>query len=123
LLGVQQYSELGAILIRSRQDAFGFGRGLLKLRSRSLLGQIPLWLTGQSSGDDLLILVGMVVIQFTVVSPRAPAHRRQDRHGVANGSLLWILLKWTKAGESGWIQCLTVAAALVHGWWLACFTS
>ena len=50
------------------------------------LGQIPLWLTGTIIGRDLLMLIGMVVIQLTVGKVIVQsAHHRQMRHGAANG--------------------------------------
>ena len=82
-----QKSELGAILdpladkllLVSGVVALSFNHG-------PFLGQIPLWLTGTIIGRDVLILIGMVVIQLTVGKVAVqPSHHRQMRHRAANG--------------------------------------
>ena len=70
-----QKSELGAIL-DPLADKLLLVSGIVALSFNhgSFLGQIPLWLTGTIIGRDILILIGMVVIQLTVgkvaVQPR-----------------------------------------------------
>src|SRR5512145_1213225 len=62
-----QRSELGAILDPIADKLLLVsGVVVLSFNHGPLLGQIPLWLTGTILGRDLLLLVGLVVIQITV---------------------------------------------------------
>ena len=72
----------------------------------------PLWLTGTIIGRDILILIGMVVIQLMVgkvkVRPRIIGKVATVLQMVV---VLWIMLKW---GES-WLRALTLATAICTG--------
>src|SRR5258708_34878726 len=63
-----QISELGKIL-DPLADKLLLVSGIVALSFNhgNFLGQIPLWLTGTIIGCDFLILIGMFVIQLTVV--------------------------------------------------------
>src|SRR5208282_6169198 len=62
-----QISELGKIL-DPLADKLLLVSGIVTLSFNhgTFLGQIPLWLTGTIIGRDLLILIGMMVIYYTV---------------------------------------------------------
>ena len=62
-----QISELGKIL-DPLADKLLLVSGIVALSFNhgDFLGEIPLWLTGTIIGRDLLMLVGMVVIHYTV---------------------------------------------------------
>src|SRR2546428_10470775 len=61
-----QFSELGAILDPLADKLLLVsGVVLLTFNNQPHLGSIPLWLTGTIIGRDVLILIGMIVIQFT----------------------------------------------------------
>jgi CDP-diacylglycerol--glycerol-3-phosphate 3-phosphatidyltransferase len=109
-----QISELGKVL-DPLADKLLLVSGVVTLSfdQGSFLGQIPLWLTGMILGRDLLILIGMGVIQFTVgrvtVRPRFPGKIATVLQMV---SVLWILLKWDEgSGQHGFLGCALGAAA------------
>src|SRR5438128_6723023 len=65
-----QRSELGAIL-DPLADKLLLVSGIVLLSiNNAHIGNIPLWLTGTILGRDLVILIGMVVIQITVGKTR-----------------------------------------------------
>ena len=86
----------------------------------SRLGAIPLWLTGIIIGRDILILVGMVVIQMTVgkvkVRPRIPG---KISTVLQMAIVLWILLQWGDRWLRVWIFAAAVCtsiSALLYIW-------
>src|SRR5690349_12254277 len=107
-----QRSELGAIL-DPLADKLLLVSGIVLLSfSWPYFETIPLWLTGTIIGRDILILVGMVVIQVTVgkvdVKPRILGKIATVLQMVV---VLWILLKW----PTQWLVFWTLAAALCTG--------
>jgi len=112
-----QKSELGAILdpladkllLVSGVVALSFNHG-------TFLGQIPLWLTGTIIGRDILILIGMVVIQLTVgkVAVR-PRFSGKCATVLQMFVVIWILLKWDQDLNPLWVKCLMVGAAICTG--------
>ena len=76
------------------------------------LEQVPLWLTGTILGRDVLLLIGLVVIQMTVgkvvVRPRILG---KVATVLQMGVVLWVLFKW----HGRWLDGLTVAAAFCTG--------
>src|ERR1700761_1442488 len=72
-----QRSELGAIL-DPLADKLLLVSGIIvfTFNNAPYFGSLPLWLTGTIIGRDLLLLIGLVVIQMTVgkvkVRPRIP---------------------------------------------------
>jgi len=76
------------------------------------LESVPLWLTGTIIGRDVLILIGMVVIQLMVgkvkVRPRVVGKVATVLQMVV---VLLILLKW---GEN-WLRALTLFTAICTG--------
>jgi CDP-diacylglycerol--glycerol-3-phosphate 3-phosphatidyltransferase len=112
-----QRSELGAIL-DPLADKLLLVSGVVVLTfdHSPHLGSIPLWLTVTIIGRDLLILVGMVVIQMTVgrvhVRPRVMGKIATVLQMIA---VLWVLLKWDDELGGVLFLGLTLAAALCTG--------
>jgi cardiolipin synthase len=112
-----QISELGKVLdpladkllLVSAIVVLSFNRGIY-------LGQIPLWLTGTIIGRDLLILVGLIVIHYTVgkvmVGPRCVG---KIATVLQMAVVIMILLKWDEGGGEIWQKYLTFAAAIFTG--------
>src|SRR2546427_6872101 len=108
-----QRSELGAIL-DPLADKLLLVSGIvvLSFEHRPYLETVPLWLTGTIIGRDILVLVGMFVIQMTVgkvaVRPRILGKIATVLQMVV---VLWILLKWPEK----WLFSLILAAAICTG--------
>ena len=112
-----QISELGKILdpladkllLVSGIVALSFNHGIF-------LAQIPLWLTGTIIGRDLLILLGVAVIRFTVgkvvVRPRFIG---KIATVLQMAVVIWILLKWDAGCGAVWLKFLTLGAAVCTG--------
>jgi cardiolipin synthase (CMP-forming) len=89
---------------------------LLSFDHGPLLGQIPLWLTGTIIGRDLLILVGMVVIQMTVGKVKVrPRMIGKIATVLQMASVLWLLLKWDAGLEARWFLWVATGAAVSTG--------
>src|SRR5262249_42292033 len=91
-----QRSELGAILDPLADKLLLVsGIVLLSFDHRPYFQPIPLWLTGTVIGRDILLLVGLIVIQMMVgkvaVKPRILGKIATVSQMVV---VLWILLKW-----------------------------
>ena len=91
-----QISELGKILDPLADKLLLVsGVVLLSFDSEPYLRQIPLWLTGTIIGRDLLLLVGVVVIHYTIgkvkVRPRLTGKLATVLQMLA---VSWILLRW-----------------------------
>lgn len=114
----QQWSELGTVL-DPLADKLLLVSGviLLSFDHTPLLGQFPMWFTGTIIGRDVVILIGMIVIQFTVGKVTARPHVIGKIATVLQMiSVLWLLLKWDVAFGSKWILFFTIAAALLTGY-------
>jgi cardiolipin synthase len=91
-----QISELGKILDPLADKLLLVsGVVLLSFDNAPYFRQIPLWLTGTIIGRDLLILLGVAVIRFTVgkvkVHPRLAGKLATVFQMLA---VVWILLQW-----------------------------
>ena len=112
-----QKSELGAIL-DPLADKLLLVSGIvtLSLNHGTFLGQMPLWLIGTIIGRDVLILIGMVVIQLTVgkvtVQPRIIG---KCATVLQMAVVIWILLKWDQHLNPLWVKYLMVSAAICTG--------
>jgi cardiolipin synthase (CMP-forming) len=112
-----QISELGKIL-DPLADKLLLVSGIITLSFNhgNFLGQIPLWLTGTIIGRDLLILVGVAVIRFTVgkivVRPRFTG---KIATVLQMSVVIWILLKWDFGHGALWLKYLELAAAICTG--------
>jgi CDP-diacylglycerol--glycerol-3-phosphate 3-phosphatidyltransferase len=108
-----QRSELGAIL-DPLADKLLLVSGIVVLSFDHLpyLESVPLWLTGTIIGRDIVILTGMLVIQFMVgkvkVRPRIIGKVATVLQMIV---VLWILLKW----RGSWLRALTLGTAICTG--------
>src|SRR5438045_2058378 len=107
-----QRSELGAIL-DPLADKLLLVSGIVLLSIPwRYFETIPLWLTCTIMGRDILILIGLVVIQITVgkvtVKPRILG---KIATVLQMAVVLWILLKW----NTRWVTVWTLGAAICTG--------
>src|ERR1043165_9990208 len=90
-----QRSELGAILDPLADKLLLVSAIILLSFNWLYFENIPLWLTGTIIGRDILVLIGLVVIQITVgkvrVRPRILGKMATVLQMIA---VLWILLQW-----------------------------
>lgn len=111
-----QRSELGAILDPLADKLLLVSGIVLFSLKNPHLGSIPLWLTGTIIGRDLLVLIGMVVIQMTVgkviVHPRVLGKVATVLQMLC---VIWILLKWDARLPEPWFLIWTVGAAVCTG--------
>ncbi len=108
-----QCSELGAILDPLADKLLlASGVVVLSFDHAPHLETIPLWLTGTILGRDFLLLVGVLVIQFTIgklaVRPRILG---KIATVLQMAIVLWVLLKW----PGRWLGPLSLAAAICTG--------
>ena len=107
-----QRSELGAIL-DPLADKLLLVTGIVLLSFNwPYFDSIPLWLTGTIIGRDILILIGLVVIQITIGKVRVkPRIFGKIATVLQMAVVLWVLLKW----NTKWLSVWTLAAALFTG--------
>jgi CDP-diacylglycerol--glycerol-3-phosphate 3-phosphatidyltransferase len=111
-----QKSELGAILDPLADKLLLVSGVVLFSIPNPHFGNIPLWLTGTIIGRDLMILIGMVVIQMTVgkvvVGPRLLG---KVATVLQIFCLIWLLLKWDGQFDKPWFSIWTIGAAVCTG--------
>jgi cardiolipin synthase (CMP-forming) len=111
-----QRSELGAILDPLADKLLLVSGIVLLSLDNPHLGSIPLWLTGTIIGRDLVLLIGMVVIQMTVgkvvVRPRILG---KVATVLQMACVVWVLFKWDKHFGGPWFMIWTVGAAVCTG--------
>ena len=107
-----QRSELGAIL-DPLADKLLLVSGIVLLSFNwPYFDSIPLWLTGTIIGRDILILIGLVVIQITIGKVKVkPRIFGKIATVLQMAVVLWVLLKW----NTKWLSLWTLAAALFTG--------
>jgi CDP-diacylglycerol--glycerol-3-phosphate 3-phosphatidyltransferase len=108
-----QRSELGAIL-DPLADKLLLVSGIVVLSfdHAPYLDSVPLWLTGTIIGRDVLILIGMVVIQLMVGKVKVrPRIIGKVATVLQMAVVLWILLKWPES----WLRALSLATAICTG--------
>jgi cardiolipin synthase len=112
-----QWSELGTILDPLADKLLLVsGVVLLSFDNGPLLGQIPLWLTVTIIARDILLLIGLIVIQMTVGTVKIRPRLLGKLATVLQMSvLLWLLLKWDVGRGLAWIQMLAGGAAICTG--------
>jgi CDP-diacylglycerol--glycerol-3-phosphate 3-phosphatidyltransferase len=108
-----QRSELGAILDPLADKLLLVsGIVILSFDHRPYFQTLPLWLTGTIIGRDILLLVGLLVIQITVgkvgVRPRVFG---KIATVLQMAVVLWTLLKW----NDKWLNLWIIGAAVCTG--------
>jgi cardiolipin synthase (CMP-forming) len=112
-----QISELGKILDPLADKLLLVSAIVtLSLNHGDFLGQIPLWLTGTIIGRDLLILVGLALIHYTVgkvaVRPRIAG---KIATVLQMAVVIIILLKWDLRAGGSRMKYLALCAAIFTG--------
>jgi CDP-diacylglycerol--glycerol-3-phosphate 3-phosphatidyltransferase len=111
-----QHSDLGAILDPLADKLLLVSGVVLFSRDNPHLGSIPLWLTGTIFGRDLVILLGMVVIQMTVGKVVVQASRLGKLATLLQITCVaWVLLKWDSGLDARWFLAWTLSAAVCTG--------
>jgi CDP-diacylglycerol--glycerol-3-phosphate 3-phosphatidyltransferase len=112
-----QWSELGTILDPLADKLLLVSAiVVLSFDNAPRLGQIPLWLTGTIIGRDLLLLVGIVVIHFTVGKVKVrPRILGKCATVLQMAVVIWLLLKWDAGRGAHWLKYLTLGAAISTG--------
>jgi CDP-diacylglycerol--glycerol-3-phosphate 3-phosphatidyltransferase len=109
-----QRSELGAILDPLADKLLLVsGVVLLSFDNRPHFERIPMWLAATVISRDLLVLIGLVVIQMTcgkvTVRPRLSGKLSTV---LQMASVLWVLLQWHDAWLRVWVQGATAFTAI-----------
>jgi cardiolipin synthase len=111
-----QKSELGAILDPLADKLLLLSGVVLFSLNNPHFGNIPLWLTGTIIGRDLMILIGMGVIQMTVgkvvVRPRLLGKAATVLQMLC---VIWLLMKWDDRFGEPWFSIWTISAAICTG--------
>jgi cardiolipin synthase len=111
-----QKSELGAILDPLADKLLLLSGVVLFSLNNPHFGNIPLWLTGTIIGRDLVILIGMGVIQMTVgkvvVRPRILGKAATVLQMLC---VIWLLMKWDDRLGEPWSSIWTISAAICTG--------
>jgi CDP-diacylglycerol--glycerol-3-phosphate 3-phosphatidyltransferase len=111
-----QRSELGAVLDPLADKLLLISGIILFSLPNPHFGNIPLWLTGTVIGRDLLLLVGLVVIQMMVgkvsIHPRMLGKMATVLQMIC---VVWLLLKWNERFAPSWFLGWCLGAALCTG--------
>jgi CDP-diacylglycerol--glycerol-3-phosphate 3-phosphatidyltransferase len=111
-----QKSELGAMLDPLADKLLLVSGVVLLSLNNPHLSSIPLWLTGTILGRDLLLLIGLGVIQMTVGKVKVrPRMLGKIATVLQMLCVIWLLFKWSghRADLAFWI--LAIAAAVCTG--------
>ncbi|MBC8095158.1 MAG: CDP-diacylglycerol--glycerol-3-phosphate 3-phosphatidyltransferase [Akkermansiaceae bacterium] len=111
-----QKSELGAILDPLADKLLLVSSIVLLSLDKPHLRNLPTWLAGTIIGRDVLLLIGLVVIQMTVgkvkVRPRMLGKIATVLQIIC---IAWILLKWDELFGDAWFHLWTLSAAICTG--------
>lgn len=111
-----QKSELGAILDPLADKLLLVSGVVLFSLNNPHFGSIPLWLTGTIIGRDLVILIGMIVIQMTVGTVRVrPRVLGKIATVLQMVCIIWLLFKWDQKVGGQWFLIWTAGAAVCTG--------
>ena len=111
-----QRSELGAILDPLADKLLLLSGIVLFSLSNPRLGTLPLWLTGTIIGRDVLLLLGLLVIQITVGKVRVrPRFLGKVATVLQMLCLVWILMKWDRYLPEAWFLIWTIGAGVFTG--------
>lgn len=116
-----QRSELGAFLDPLADKLLLVsGVVVLSFRNDPPFDRIPLWLTSTIISRDLLLLIGLVVIQMTCGKVRVqPRMTGKFATVFQMGTVLWILLQWHDAWLAVWFwgaAIFTGTSGLLYVW-------
>ena len=108
-----QRSELGAVL-DPLADKLLLVSGIVILSFHSpYLNSIPLWLTGTIIGRDMLLLIGLLLIQILVgklsVRPRLIGKAATVLQMIV---VLWILLQWGQKWLAFWVWAAAICTGI-----------
>jgi cardiolipin synthase len=112
-----QISELGKILDPLADKLLLVSAVvLLSFNNAPYLRQIPLWFTGTIIGRDLVILLGVGVIHFTVGKVKVrPRFFGKCATVLQMAVVIWVLLKWDFGNGGRWYFGCVIAAAFCTG--------
>jgi CDP-diacylglycerol--glycerol-3-phosphate 3-phosphatidyltransferase len=112
-----QKSVLGAILDPLADKLLLVsGVVVLSCNHSDRLGQIPLWLTGTIIGRDMVILIGIFVVRFTVGTVQVrPRFVGKIATVLQMTVVIWILFKWDAGRGERWLAGCALAAAVCTG--------
>jgi len=116
-----QRSELGAILDPLADKLLLVSAVIvLSFDNQPHLAVIPLWLTGTIIGRDILLLVGLVVVQIIVGQVKVrPRFIGKVATVLQMGVVIWILLKWDRHWLAAWFfgaSLCTGVSGLLYVW-------
>ena len=108
-----QRSELGSILDPLADKLLLLsGIVVLSFDQRPYFDTVPLWLTATVIGRDVLLVIGLLVIQMTIgkvtVRPRILG---KVATVMQMAVILWVLLQW----KAAWLVILMASAAICTG--------
>jgi len=108
-----QRSELGAVLDPLADKLLLVsGIVLLSFDHAPYLQTIPLWLTGTIIGRDILMLAGVIVIQWMIGKVKVrPRILGKIATVLQMAVVIWVLMKWPER----WLLALTSSAAVCTG--------
>jgi cardiolipin synthase len=108
-----QRSQLGAVLDPLADKLLLVSAiVILSFDNRPKFETVPLWLIGTLMGRDMMILIGMIVIQMTVGKVKVMPRVLGKIATVFQMSVvLWIMLKWNRK----WLLPLSLGAAICTG--------
>ena len=112
-----QKSELGTIL-DPLADKLLLMSGIITLSfdHGPYLARIPLWFTGTIIGRDLLVLIGIVVVRFTVGKVMVrPRFIGKIATVLQMTVVIWILMKWNEGRGAHWLDVWMIGAAVCTG--------
>lgn len=112
-----QISELGTMLDPLADKLLLVsGVVLLSFNHGPLLGQFQMWFAVTIIGRDVLVALGLVVIQMTVGKVRVrPRFLGKLATVLQMASVLWVLLKWDRGWSAQWTVFVTASAAICTG--------
>jgi cardiolipin synthase len=111
-----QRSELGAILDPLADKLLLVSGIILFCRSNPYLGSFPFWLTGTIIGRDVMILLGMIVIQMMVGKIKVrPRILGKVATVLQMTCIVWVLFKWDARLPDIWFSIWTIACAVCTG--------
>jgi len=112
-----QISELGTILDPLADKLLLVsGVVVLSFDHGPLLGQFPMWFGGTIIGRDILLTLGMGVIQMTVGKVRVrPRLLGKVATVLQMAAVLWLLLKWDQGWTEPATMFVTAGAAICTG--------